>query len=79
MDSFIEEENLGATFAYLDNVTICGMNIEEHDLNLKRFLEAAEKKHIAYNESKCIFLTSRLNILGYMWQNGEMRPDPERL
>jgi len=41
MDAFIAEENLDATFAYLDNVTICGMNTEEHDYNLKQFLEAA--------------------------------------
>ena len=79
MDSFIQEENIDATFAYIDNVTICGMNTEEHDLNLKRFLEAAEKKNIAYNESKCIFSTSRSNILGYLVENGKMRPDPERL
>jgi len=79
MDAFIEEENLDATFAYLDNVTICGMNTEEHDRNLKRFLDAANKKNIVYNESKCIFSTSKLSILGYLVENGEMRPDPERL
>jgi len=79
MDTVIEEENLHATFAYLDNVTICGMNTEEHDRNLKRFLEAANKKNIAYNESKCIFSTSKLSILGYLVEDGKIRPDPERL
>ena len=54
MDAFIEE-NLDATFAYLDNVTICGMNTEEHDYNLKRFLEAANRKNIVYNESNVYF------------------------
>jgi len=34
MDAFIEE-NLDATFAYLDNVTVCGMNTEEHDYKWK--------------------------------------------
>jgi len=33
-----------ATFAYLDNVTICGMDTEEHDRYLRRFLEAADRK-----------------------------------
>jgi len=79
MDAFIEEENLDATFAYLDNVTICGMNTEEHDRNLKQFLETASKKNIVYNETKCVFSTSKLSILGYLVENGEMRPDPERL
>jgi len=78
MDAFIDEQNLDTTFAYLDNVIICGMNTEEHDRNLKQFLEAANKKIIVYNESKCIFPTSKLSILGYLVENGEMRPDPER-
>jgi len=72
MDAFIEEENLNATFAYLDNVTICGMNTEEHDYNLKQFLEAANRKNIVYNESKCISSTSKLGILGYLVENGTM-------
>jgi len=75
IDAFIEEENLDATFAYLDNVTICGMNTEEHDYNLKRFSEAAN----SYNESKYICSTSKLSILGYLVENGKIRPDPERL
>ena len=79
MDTFIKEENLDATFAYLDNVTICGMTTEEHDLNLKRFLEAAERKNIVYNENKCVFSTSKLSLLGYLVETGELRPDPERL
>jgi len=53
MDCFIKDEGLEATFAYLDNVTVCGMTTEDHDNNLKQFLEAAEKKNIVYNESKC--------------------------
>ena len=79
MNAFIEEENLDATFAYLDNVTICGMNTEEHDRNLKQFLEPASRKNIVYNESKCIFSTTKLSILGYLVEDGKMRPDPERL
>jgi len=55
------------------------MNTEEHDANLKHFLEAAERKNIVYNENKCIFSTTKLSILGYLVENGEIRPDPERL
>ena len=55
MDSFIQEENIDATCAYLDNVTICGMNTEEHDLNLKRFLEAAEKKKLPTMRASAYF------------------------
>ena len=35
IDSFIAEEGLTDTFAYLDDVTICGNDQEHHDKNLK--------------------------------------------
>lgn len=79
MDSFATEEKLEGTFTYLDNVTICGMTQEEHDANLKCFLAAAEKKNIRYNEEKCVYSTTKLSILGYVIENGQIRPDPERL
>jgi len=79
MDSFVQDEKLDAAFAYLENVTICGMDTEEHDRNLRRFLEAADRKTIVYKENKCIFSTRRLSILGYLVENGQMQPDPERI
>ena len=33
IDSIIAEENIKDTFAYLDNVTICGNSQDEHDQN----------------------------------------------
>ena len=37
MDNFILEEKLKDTFAFMDNLTTCGMTLEEHDKNLKQF------------------------------------------
>ena len=79
MDTVIKEENLTGTYAYLDDVTICGKIQEEHDKNLKKFLETAKRLNINYNKDKCIFSTRSLHILGYVVEGGEMRPDPERL
>ena len=79
MDSFIRSAKLDATFSYLDDVIICGMTQQEHDLNLKNFLEAAAKVNIQYNEDKCVFSTQKLQILGHVIENGELRPDPMRL
>ena len=79
MDSFIKEEKLAGTFAYLDDITICGMTQAEHDVNLEKFMKAAEKKNIVYNEGKCVFSTTRLSILGYVVEDGQLRPDPGRL
>lgn len=39
---------LKSTFAYLDNVTVCGHDRSDHDKNLKPFMIALEK----YNNAK---------------------------
>ncbi|XP_027225401.2 uncharacterized protein K02A2.6 [Penaeus vannamei] len=57
MDSLIKEEGLVGTYAYLDNVTICGMTQQEHDGYLNKFLEAAARRNMTYNEDKCTFST----------------------
>ena len=63
MSNIIAEEDLKATVAYVDNVTICGKDQEEHDENLKRFQDVAARRQITYNDDKSIFSTRRLAIL----------------
>ena len=79
MSTIIAEDELQGTTAYLDNVTICGKDQEEHDRNLKRFQEAASRRQITYNDDKSVFSTRKLAILGYIIEEGEIRADPERL
>lgn len=79
ISAFIRDENLTGTFAYLDDLIICGRTKVEHDCNLQKFLEAAKRRNLTYNEKKCKFSTSTLNILGYVIEDGKLRPDPERL
>ena len=66
MDSFIKEEKLAGTFAYPDDITACGMTQAKHYGNLEKFMKAAEKKNIVYNEGKLVFSTTRLSVLGYV-------------
>ena len=61
--------------SYLDNVTICGKDQREHNVNPKLFLEAGSWWHIKY--SKCVFSTLKLAILGCIIEEGDIRPDPE--
>ena len=79
MDRFVEENTLTATFPYLDNITICGKDQADHDANLQKFREAAEKINLNYNEEKCVFSTRKLQLLGSLIENGEIKPDPSRL
>ena len=73
------KKKLSGVSPYLDNISICGKDQAEHDANLKLFLEAAKWKNMTYNDSKSVFSTRRLAILGYIIEEGEIRPDPERL
>ena len=40
MDRMVDQNGLRATFPYLDNVTICGHDQQDHDANLHKFLHA---------------------------------------
>ena len=79
MDNFIAEESLKDTFAYLDNVTICGHDQAHHDKNLEEFLAASKRRNLTFNEEKCTYSTRTISILGSIVSEGEIRPDPERL
>ena len=70
IDNIIEEEKLQATFTYLDNITICGKDRNEHNVNLKHYLEATYRRKIMCNMSKCVFSTRKLAILGSIIEEG---------
>ncbi|XP_028405758.1 uncharacterized protein LOC114528328 [Dendronephthya gigantea] len=78
MDNFITDESLEDTFAYLDNITICGHDQAHHDRNLESFLNAAKRRILTFNQEKCIFSTTTISILGSVVSNEDIKPDPER-
>ena len=45
----IEDFNLKGVFAYLDDITVCGNSVEEHDENSLKFVEAAHKVGLSIN------------------------------
>lgn len=75
----IKAENLRDTFAYLDDVTICGTSRDSHDANLKKFLGAAMKYNLTINESKSKYNLTTIKLLGHTIENGSIKPDPDRL
>ena len=79
IDQIIQNESIRDTFAYIDNVTICGSNQTEHDQNLKSFLDAAEKYNITFNTNKSITASREICLLGYQVSKGVIKPDPERM
>ena len=79
MDDIISKEGLLDTYAYLDNITICGKDQSPHDINVQKFYEAAEKYNLNFNPDKTVSSKRSINLLGYCISNGEIWPDPERL
>ena len=79
MMKFVDENDLETSFPYLDNVTICGKDQEDHGINMEHFLKAAKRKNLCYNTEKCIFSTRRLPMFRYIIEEGTIRPDPDHL
>ena len=61
-------------FAYLDHVTVCGKTRKKHD-----FLNAAKDCNLSLNESKCVFATESINLLGYNVSHGILQRDLRRV
>ena len=79
MTTITEKAGLQGTITYMDNVTICGKDQKEHDRNLQLFQDVASQRNITYNDSKSVYSTRKLAILGYIVEEGQIRPDPDRL
>lgn len=75
----INTEKLKGTYAYLDDVTVCGKDKAEHDVNLHNFMEAAKKYNLTLNLNKCVFETDSINLLGYSIHGNSIKPDKTRL
>lgn len=79
IDDIIKCEGLQDTFAYLDDVTVCGHSQEEHDKNLKKFMEIISKYGLTLNKEKSNFSLHTINLLGYKITNNLIKPDPDRI
>ena len=79
VDDIIKSNNCQGAFAYLNNITVGGATQAEHDVNFAKFLAVAKEHNLTFNESKCVYATDTIDLLGYRFQNGTLRPDPERI
>nr|XP_026485607.1 uncharacterized protein LOC113393110 [Vanessa tameamea] len=79
IDWVLKEEKLKDTFAYLDDITVCGKTLTEHNENLENFLAAARKYCLTINKDKSKFSQTTINILGYNIKDQVIRPDADRL
>ena len=79
IDNIIEIKNLDDTFIYVDNLTVCGRTLEEHNKNLERVNEVSKKYNITFNEKKSIIHATLITLLGYTVSHNKITPDYNRL
>lgn len=77
--NIITSENLEGVQVYLDDITVCGRDQSEHDMNLDNFMKAVVKYNLTLNEGKCSFSKTTIHLLGFVISHKSIRPDPERL
>ena len=79
MNEFIKRNQLKGVNVYLDNLTVGGEDQQSHDQILKALKQAALKEHFTFNENKCQYNRSQINLFGHLVGNDVIKPDPERI
>ncbi|GFU84844.1 retrovirus-related Pol polyprotein from transposon 297 [Trichonephila clavipes] len=69
----------GTILVYMDGIIIPSENIEEDIAKLERVLVTAAKFGLEINFKKCQFLYSKIEFLGYLIENGTIKPSPDKL
>ena len=79
MDNFIERPQLKKVNAYLDDLTVTGATLEEHDQNLMDLHGAGMSDSLTFNEEKPKILMQTITLLSYQVSYNETKSDLERL
>ena len=79
IDNIIAKYDLRDTYAYLGNITVCGKTMKDHNHNLKALFSAAKSENLTFNNSKCVFARTKIDLLGYRISHNLIQSDPERL
>ena len=79
INEFINSYKLKGVNVYLDNITVGGMDQAFHDKNLSALKEAAKKENFTFNENKCQYNCSQIQLLGHLVGNNEVKPNPEHI
>ena len=64
IDDFILRHNLKKVYAYLNDLTVTGSTLEEHDQNLQKLLAAAEQDGLTFDKKNQKYDTRKYSNLG---------------
>ncbi len=64
--------------SYLDDTIIYSNSLEEHEKHLEIAFTKLKSAGIILNKAKCKFYQPKIKILGYVVENGIVKPDPDK-
>ena len=64
---------------YLDDIIVFANTMEEHFRRLQNVLQRLQDAGISLNPEKCIFLTPKVNYLGFTVSHGNIAPQPHKV
>ncbi|KAG0439006.1 Retrovirus-related Pol polyprotein from transposon 17.6 [Dictyocoela muelleri] len=64
---------------YIDDIIIYGKNKYEHNEILVEVLKRFQKYHVKINFDKSKFLTTKIEVLGNIIENGKIKIDTEKI
>jgi len=62
-----------------DDLVIMGYDDEDHDRNMKQFLDRTREKGIKLNPEKCIFKCTKIPFFGMVTGENGLEPDPKKV
>ena len=63
----------------MDNLTVGGFDQTSDDDNLIALKEVASKENFTFNEDKCHYNYTQIQLLGHLVGNRIVKPDPKRI
>jgi len=64
---------------YLDDLVVFGEDKEDHDSALEKILTRIREVGLSLNLKKCSFSQDKIKFLGYLIEDGTIKPDPARV
>lgn len=79
MDQILGDLRFSKVLLYLDDILIPATTIDENLETLQLVLGRLEENGVSLNLEKCHFLTEEIEYLGYIVENGQVKPSPNKI
>lgn len=72
-------QGIQGTIAYMDDILICGRDMEELKAREREVLDRINHNRLKVNYQKSAFRKSNIAFLGFVLEEGKVRPDPAKV